>query len=155
MVLVPEQDIEARIELLDERVLKEQGFGFGPNDGGFQARDAGNHHADARASVVPLEIARHPPLEHLGLADVQDLILGVEISVHPWQLRQGSHLNQQSFPDGTGLRLQACHGGRLLLGRGLPQVSPGLESLLPHLVSLLRSARRVALGFGVRWRRAI
>jgi hypothetical protein len=94
-LVVAEQDVEARDQRLDQVVLEQQRFGLAAHHRGLQPRDAGHHHADARAFVVLVEVARDALLQVARLANVQHLVGRVEEPVHTGQRRQGGHFGQQ------------------------------------------------------------
>src|SRR5471032_172247 len=95
--IVAEQDVEARAQGLDQVILKDQRFGFAVGDGGFQPRDTLDHHRDARAAEVFLEVAGDAFLQVARLADVEHLYVGVEIAVHARQVGQLGHGGQHLF----------------------------------------------------------
>lgn len=107
-LVVPEQDVEARMQRLDEVVFQQQRLGLGAHHGGFHARDLADHVANAGAAVVLLEIARHPALEVQRLAHIQQLVLRIKVAVHPRQGGQRGNLREQGFI--MGVR----HGGYCL-----------------------------------------
>ena len=94
-LVVPEQNVEARLLRLDQVVLEQQGLGLAAHDGGLHARDAADHDTDARALVVLLEIARDALLQVARLAHVEHGAVLVEITIHTGQVRQARHLFQQ------------------------------------------------------------
>ena len=73
--IVAEQDVEARLERLDQVVFEDQRFGLAVRDRGLEPRDALDHHGDARAGQVLLEVARHALLQVARLADVQHRVV--------------------------------------------------------------------------------
>ena len=70
-LVVAEQDVEARVQRLDQVVLEQQRLGLGAHHRRLQARDARHHVADARAAVVLVEVARDALLQVARLADVE------------------------------------------------------------------------------------
>ena len=96
-LVVPEQDVELGVQRLDQVVFQQQGLSLGPHHGGFHAHDAADHVANARAIQCFLEVAADPLLEVARLADVEQLALGIEITINPGQARQGRDLAQQLF----------------------------------------------------------
>mmetsp|Transcript_44541 Transcript_44541/g.104556 ORF Transcript_44541/g.104556 Transcript_44541/m.104556 type:complete len:403 (-) Transcript_44541:1288-2496(-) len=113
-LVVPEQDVEARVQRLDQVVLKQQRLGLGAHHRRLQPGNARDHHADARASMVLLEVAGHATLQVLGLANVKHLVLGIEVAIHARQRRQRIDLRHQALTGHArgGLDL----GGALALG---------------------------------------
>ncbi|MNT15312.1 hypothetical protein D3C72_1503600 [compost metagenome] len=109
-LVVAEQDVVARLQRLDQVVFQDQGFRLAVRDGRFQARDALDHHGDAGAGQVLLEITGDTLFKVARLADVQHLVRGVEIAVHAGQVRQlgdgGQHLRA-----GVGRRLRGIEVG--------------------------------------------
>jgi hypothetical protein len=139
--IVAEQDVVARLERLDQVVFQDQRLGLAVRHRGLEARDLRHHHRDARARQILLEVARHAVLEVARLADVQDLVLGVEIAVHAGQAGQLGDGRQHLLAGrcaGTRapFRVLADGGGHLFLHR-LPAVRPGA-----------RRAFRLAFGLG-------
>ena len=94
-LVVAEQDVVARLERLDQVVFEDERFCLGAYHRHFQPGDLAHHEADTRAAMILLEIAGDAPLEVHRLADVQHLIVGIEIAVHARQGGQGGHLGQQ------------------------------------------------------------
>ena len=94
-LVVAEQDVVARLERLDQVVFEDERFCLGAYHRHFQPGDLADHEADAGAPVILLEIAGDAPLQVYRLADVQHLIVGIEIAVHARQGGQGGHLGQQ------------------------------------------------------------
>ena len=107
-LVIPKQDVEARVERLDQVVFQQQRLGLGSHYRGFHAHNLADHVANAGAPVVLLEITRHPALEVQRLAHIQQLVLRVKVAVHPRQGGQGGNLREQSFI--MGVR----HGGYCL-----------------------------------------
>jgi hypothetical protein len=106
--VVPKQDVVFGLERLDQVVFQQQRFRLGAHHRRFEPRDLADHVADARAAVVFLEITRHPLFQVDGLADIQHLLLRVEVAVDARQSGQGRHLLQN---------LGRVH--RLAVGRGV------------------------------------
>ena len=94
-LVVPEQDVEARGQRLDEVVLQQQRFGLGAHHGGFQPHDAVDHVADARAVQVAPQVAADTLLQIACLADVEHGALGVDPAIDTGQGRQCGDLGQQ------------------------------------------------------------
>jgi hypothetical protein len=111
-LIVAEQDVVARLEGLDQVVFQDQGLGLAVRDGGLQARDLRDHHRDARARQILLEVARHAVLQVARLADVEDLVLGVEIAVHARQAGQLGDRRQHLF---AGLRARLAAAASLVI----------------------------------------
>jgi hypothetical protein len=106
-LVVAKQDVVARRERLDQIILEQQRFGFGPRDRGFNFANARNHHRDARRKQCLREIARHAFSQVARLADVQHVALLVVIAVHARQMRQ---LSQAFFRvENVGV----CHAGMM------------------------------------------
>ena len=93
--VVAKQYVVARLEGLDEVVFQQQGLGLGAHHRGFQTGNPADHVADTRAAMAFLEIAADPLFKVVGLAHIQDLSLGIVITVDPGQRGQGCHLRQQ------------------------------------------------------------
>ena len=79
---VLEENVVARLVLLDEIVLQQQGVGLGIDHGILCVGDFA--HQDTGLGIEPLrrhEILRHPLVEVLGLTHINHLSLGVIVSV--------------------------------------------------------------------------
>ncbi len=87
--VVAEQNVVARLERLNQIVFQQQRLGLGGCDGGFNARNVRHHQPNARRQITLLEIRRHPLLQRLRLAHIQQLPRRIVIAVHPRQQRQG------------------------------------------------------------------
>src|SRR5471032_639538 len=92
--IVAEQDVEARVLRLDQVVFQDQRLGLAVRDRGLQPRDALDHHGDAWAAEVFLEVVRDALLQVARLADVEQLVVDVEIAVHTRQVGQLGHGGQ-------------------------------------------------------------
>jgi hypothetical protein len=66
--------------LLDEVVLEQQRLALGAGHRHLDVRDLADHHHQA-AVQRPAEVARHPALQVLGLADVEHRALRVQHAV--------------------------------------------------------------------------
>ncbi len=120
-LVVAEQDVEPRVQRLDQVVLEQQRLGLGAHHRGLEPRDASDHVADARAAVVLLEVARDPLLQVAGLADVQHLAGRVEVAVDAGQRRQRRDLGEQP----RACRVGRVGGARVGGGRGSGSGSGG------------------------------
>jgi hypothetical protein len=69
--VIPEQDVETRVQRFDEVVFQQQRFGFRAHHGGFHAHDATDHLPNASAVEVSAEVAGHPLFQVACLAHVQ------------------------------------------------------------------------------------
>jgi len=79
-LVVPQQDVEPGLELLDQVLLQQQCLGFGSR-GQEHHRRRGRHHAgDARAVSCAARVAPHARSEISRLSDVEDFAL---FAVHP------------------------------------------------------------------------
>ena len=118
-LVVPEEDVEGRVQALDEVVFQQQGFGLGAGHGGIDAADAAHHEGDAGAGNGALEIGRNALLQVLRLADIEHLALGVEHAIDPRQVRQGRQ-------EGLGVEGRNCRPGRR--GRCFRRLAHGVLS---------------------------
>ena len=90
-LVVPEKNVVARIERLDEIVFEQQRFAFRARDGGFDLRHMRDH--VLRARRLPdglLEVRRDAFAQVERFPDVQYFALGVEHTVDAGQVRQAS-----------------------------------------------------------------
>ncbi len=94
-LVVAEQDVELRVQRLDQVVLEQQRLGLGAHHGGLEPRDAADHVADARAAVILLEVAGDAALQVARLAHVQHGAGDVEVAVDAGHRGQRGHLRQQ------------------------------------------------------------
>ena len=82
-LVVGEPDVEARLMLLDEVVLEEEGLGLGRNDDRLEVGDLAHQgRALGRIARVRAEIARHARAEALGLSHVKNLPRRVLPQIH-------------------------------------------------------------------------
>ena len=79
VLVVPQQDVVARLVALDEVVLEGERLHLGVGDHEVEVRDLRDTHVAALRvdGAAGLEIRPHAVAEHTGLADVEDLALGV------------------------------------------------------------------------------
>ena len=87
-LVVTQQDVEARLQGLDEIVLQQQGLALGAGHGDLDVPDEGHHDLDAPV-VGPAEIAGDAALEVLGLADVEHFASAIQHAVDPGGLGEG------------------------------------------------------------------
>lgn len=87
-LVVAKQDVVARRERLDKVVLEQQRLGLRARDGRLDARDARDHHRDARRQLRFREVARHALLQVARLADVKHGARCVVIAVDARHVRQ-------------------------------------------------------------------
>ncbi len=87
-LVVAKQDVVARREALDEVVLEQQRLALGARRGNLDRSDLREHHANARALVLLLEVRADALLQVAGLADVERLTPFAEHAVHPGQAGQ-------------------------------------------------------------------
>ena len=78
-----QKDIIARLELLDEIILKQQGICLGVNDRILRVSDLRHHHGSlARKPIRRYEILRHPLMQVLCLTHINHIPLSVIIPVY-------------------------------------------------------------------------
>src|SRR5206468_3852091 len=87
-LVVAEQDVVARREALDEVVLEQQRLALGTARRHLDAGKLRQHHLDARARGLLVEIRADPLLQVPRLADIERLAPRAEHPVHPGQIRQ-------------------------------------------------------------------
>ena len=80
-LVVAHQDIETRTEALDEIGFEEKGLGLGADADEFHRGGERDHARDAVRMTAEAGIVRDTGLERAGLADVDDITLGVEHAV--------------------------------------------------------------------------
>ena len=136
--VIPEEDVVLGVQHLDQVVFQQQGLRLGAHRRGFHADDLADHVADAGAVMGFLEITADAFFQVVGLADIQHLVLRIEIPVDAWQGRQRCHLGQQGLvKPGAGLAfvwlvsaqpgLPLAHIGHAGPGLGHGQGLPGLQ----------------------------
>ncbi len=92
-LVVLEPDVEPGPVLLDEVVLEDQRLRLGGHDDGLDVGDQALEQLVLGAAVeVGREVAPHPALEPLGLADVQNLPVRVLPQVHAGAVGEGIEL---------------------------------------------------------------
>ena len=94
-LVVPKQDVVARLEGLDEIVFQQQGLGLGTHHRGFKTGNFAHHVTNTGATMVFLEIAADAFFKVVGFAHIQHLTLGVEVAIDPGQRGQSGNLRQQ------------------------------------------------------------
>ncbi|EGD06434.1 major facilitator transporter [Burkholderia sp. TJI49] len=87
-LVVAKQDVVARRERLDQVVLEQQRLGLRTRDGRLDARDARDHHRDARRQLRLREIARHALFQVARLAHVEHGARRVVVAVDARHVRQ-------------------------------------------------------------------
>ena len=90
---VLQQDVVARLVLLDQIVFQQEGVGFGLHHGILRVGDLADE--DARLPVKARrvdEILGHPFVEVLGLADIDYRPVGIVITVHARRMRKQRYL---------------------------------------------------------------
>ena len=70
-LVVPQQHVEARLQLLDEVGLQQQRFRFGAGGDELHGSRGGDHPRDAVSVAHRARIAQHPLLDALGLAHIE------------------------------------------------------------------------------------
>ena len=92
-LVVLEQDVVARLQSLDERILQQQGVGFAVDDDVTDFDDLLHQYAHLGAVLAALhEVGRHALAQALGLAHIDDLARAVHELVNARRQRQESHL---------------------------------------------------------------
>ena len=79
-LVVAQQHVVARLELLDEVLLQEQGLGLGPGREEHHRRRFEDHPGDPRRMPAKTCVVRHARFQVPRLADVEHPVLGIE---HP------------------------------------------------------------------------
>ena len=96
-----------RLVVLDQVRFQRQRFGFAVGDDELDLAHLPHHQGDARGvamAAAALEVAAHAVAQHLGLADVEDAVLGV---AHEVAAGLGRHLLEASLQPGLILQ-QGC-----------------------------------------------
>ena len=121
-------DVEARIELLDPRILQLQRFDLGAHDGPLDAR-AGAHHllGSRMQSGRVLEVGRQARSQGLGLPDIDDPTDVVPEAIHARIDRDLARRRAIRARSGHSFTLMAA---AVTLGVGSPV--PGHGQTLPH-----------------------
>ena len=97
VLVVAEEDVEARLVALDEVVLEGERLHLGVGDHEVEVRDLRDHVAALGVDgTAGLEIRSHAVAEHTGLADVEDMALAVLEHVHAGADRQRLELLVQT-----------------------------------------------------------
>ena len=94
---VLEVDVVARLVLLDQRILEQQRVKLGLSDNRLNVGDLAHQHAESGGIMALVEVRTHPLLEVLGLADVQDHPILINVVVYPRALRKRSQQRLQVF----------------------------------------------------------
>ncbi|MNL06415.1 hypothetical protein D3C87_1270500 [compost metagenome] len=80
--VVAQQNVVGRPPLLDQRLLKQQGFGFIGRDRRFDLGDTRHQGRGLGGEPGLAKVARQTTLEVLGLADVEQARIAVEHAIH-------------------------------------------------------------------------
>ncbi|MNT44231.1 hypothetical protein D3C72_1807480 [compost metagenome] len=80
--VVAQQDVVGRPPLLDQRLLKQQGFGFVGRDGRFDLRDTRHQSGGLGGKARFAKVTREAILEVFGFTDVKQPRLAIEHAVH-------------------------------------------------------------------------
>ena len=94
--VVAQDDVEARLEALDDVCLKQQRLGLGVGGDDLHRRGFGDHAPQALGQAGGLGVGRDPLLEAAGLADVKGIPLGIE---HPIDARAERHRREGGLDD--------------------------------------------------------
>ena len=93
VLVVAQVDVEARLVLLDEGVFEDEGFFLGVGDQEVDVHHRGQAEADMKARVAALRVVlSHPAAQVLGLADIDDLAVGVLHQIHARRAREAFDL---------------------------------------------------------------
>jgi hypothetical protein len=133
-LVVAQQHVEARAQPLDQVGFEEERFGLGRGRNELDGRGRRNHAHDARGMAGLARIRRYPFADALGLADVEDLALGVE---HAIDAGAGRGVLRISLDRRHAARQRA--GRCVLVDRGQAR----------FLLVLLEVELRLNVGFGV------
>ncbi len=109
--VVPQDDVEARAQALDEVGFEQQGLGLGVGGDDFHRHGVGHHAAQAFFQPPGLGVVGDAFFEAAGLADIERVAVGIEHAVDAGGLRQGG---QHGLDHGHTLDGRR---GRLGLGR--------------------------------------
>ena len=89
-LVIAEQDVIPGPQALDQVVFQQQGLGLGARDGDLDALDPRHHMGNARAGQIFLEIRRHALFKVTCLADIQHLIVFIDVPINAGQIGQVS-----------------------------------------------------------------
>ena len=87
-LVVAQQDVEARLELLDQVDLEQQGFGFGLGGDELHRPGQVDHVGDALGMETALRVLHHPLLQRARLADVEHLAVVAQHAVDARRIGQ-------------------------------------------------------------------
>ena len=104
-LVVSQDDVVARLELLDEVGFEKQCLGFRCGGDHFDGRGAGDHPVEARVETPRLRVGCNPVCQVARLADIENLAFGGEHAVDTGPFRHGG----QRSPDGVGAALCGDH----------------------------------------------
>ncbi len=111
-LVVPEHDVEHRLEALDEVGLEQERLDLAGAGDELHLAGQRDHPRDALGVALSLGVGGDPLLEVLGLADVEDVALGVEHAVDAGRVRQMPHLRRDELgPFEAGRVARAGRGG--------------------------------------------
>ncbi len=87
-LVVPQQDVEPRLVLLDQVVFEQQRLRFGVGHRHLDARHELHHRGGLCRRLRAMKVARHPFFQVPRLADIDDLVLRVEHAIHAGAMGQ-------------------------------------------------------------------
>ena len=91
-LVVPQQNVEPRLEGLDQIDLEEQGLGLGAGGDEHHGPGQMHHVGDALGVEAPLGVLDHPLLQGPGLAHIEHLPALAQHAVDTGAVRQALHL---------------------------------------------------------------
>jgi len=94
---VLELDVVPGPVFFDQSIFEEQGFNFIVCDYKIQARRGLDQALGLRVVVAFLEVVAHPFFQVLGLSDVEDFSLGVQVKVAAWKMGEGFEVDHSSI----------------------------------------------------------
>ena len=90
-LVVPQQDVEARLEPLDHVGFEQQRFGLGLGAHEFHADGRRDHALEPHFETIGTSIVGDARLEVAGLAHIHHLALGIEHAINARRCGQGAH----------------------------------------------------------------
>ena len=113
--VIPQDDVEVRLQPLDEIRFQQKRLGLGMGGDDFHRRGFRDHPAQPLRQAADLRVRRDAPIEAARLADVKRIALGIQHAVHaraPGHCRQGGGDRRH-----TGVRHRHAVADRLQLLR--------------------------------------
>jgi len=94
---VLELDVVSGPVFFDQSIFEKQGLDFVVCNYKIQARRGLDQALGLRVVVAFLEVVAHPFFQVLGLSDVEDFSLGVQVKVAAWKMGEGFEVDHSSI----------------------------------------------------------